>query len=156
MDIRTATQLYALEPQEVSTDLDLLLRNLDGVFPFYVNPFCVHQSEEAPRIRIHWYKEFWFDYRRVWALGGVYFDDQPVMVIRCAGREGDDHRSRFVTDLPRFKVMMMYLCGLAIQYELSDPSWAEELPVVDPDSEVDKLTEFYSNCLGGIFEKARY
>jgi hypothetical protein len=63
----------------------------------------------------------------------VFFDGQPVMVIRSAGRGGEYH-DRFVSDAPRFSGMIDYLRSI------SDMEPSEETPA---DVNIEALDEFY-------------
>src|ERR1035437_1712200 len=61
------------------------------------------------KIKIYILKYFDFDGRRFWRLATVWFEGKPVMIIRNAGREGDDHRSRFVTNETLYKQMVEFI-----------------------------------------------
>jgi hypothetical protein len=74
------------------------------------------------------------------------------MIIRNAGREGDDHVSRFVTDRARYIEMVAHI--LSLQKVKEDDINDEDF--VDPDEEVTNLLEFYGNSLFGWFERYRY
>jgi hypothetical protein len=68
------------------------------------------------------------------------------MIIRNAGREGDDHRSRFITHPARYSDLLKYLATLA------NPAPKEALggDVVPLDQDIPKLGEFYGESLRWI------
>lgn len=79
--------------------------------------------------------------RRIWRLATVWFDALPVMVIQNAGREGDGHIKRFITDELWFHEMVIYLRSL-VQHD--DP----EVFAHDAAGEITGLDEFYGHKLG--------
>lgn len=105
---------------------------------------------ENPRITIKTIRYFNFDGRRFWQLATVWFDDKPIMITRNAGREGDDHATRFVTNEDGYRQMIKYVQSLiGIEVDL-----VEDL--VDPNEDINELETFYGNTLDGLFEKYRY
>lgn len=109
-------------------------------------------DEEFPDIQVRVVKEFDFDGRRFWRLATVWFKDKPVMVIQNAGREGDDHEARFITDTESFNNMCRYI-------EMISNKGDEEVveDVYSEDQEIgSKLTTFYGNTLDGYFERYSY
>lgn len=102
--------LYARTPEKTSQDASILRGFYYSHIPEleYALPLPV----EAPRMTIHIYKEFDFDCRRFWRLAAVFLDGQPVMVIQNAGREGDDHAARFITDRATYGELVRYLASL--------------------------------------------
>ncbi len=99
------------------------------------------------RVTIKVYKDFDFDGRRFWRLASVWLDDKPVMIIRNAGREGDDFSDRIVTNKTQYACLIAYL----ISQFAPDP--ANDLVVVDPTVDIPSLDEFYNNSLNGHFER---
>lgn len=95
-------------------------------------------------------KFFDFDGRRYWRLATVWLDNIPIMVTQNAGREGDDHRKRFVTNPDQLFELIKYLHLLAnkVNYQPED--------VVSADHNIPYLTKFYGNSLDGYFERYRY
>ena len=53
------------------------------------------------------------DHRRDWCLRSVWYQGSPIMVCVNAGREGDDHVERWVTDLGRYDQMVRFMRTLA-------------------------------------------
>jgi hypothetical protein len=147
----TPIQLYMMLPQETHNRV----RELVGVYynhiPEVVDADGLAWDATSPRVQIRVIKRFDFDGRRYWQLATVWFDDKPVMIIQNAGREGDDHRARFITDPELYAQMCTHIASLIInvqQLELTD--------VVDINDDIDGLTEFYGNELNGPFERYRY
>jgi hypothetical protein len=142
------SELYARTPERV----DYEIGNLIG---FYYNHVLEIENNHLPwedpnkRVEFRCYKYFNFDGRRFWRLAAVYFDGQPVMITQNAGREGDDHRKRFITDFPRYQNMVAYLMSL-----VRPEDWKNQ-DIVKPDDEIEGLDEFYGNKLDGHFERYR-
>lgn len=100
-------------------------------------------------IEFRYIKYFYYDSRRFWRLVTVWFDGKPVMIIRNAGREGDDHSSRFITDSELYDKMIMYIKGIM-------PISGVDTDVVKIDTDIPDLTIFYDQSLDGPFERYRY
>lgn len=111
-------------------------------------------TPERARFEYRIIKHFDFDYRRYWRLATVWFDNRPVMITRNAGREGDDHRSRFVTCSSTLYIdLIKYLTDLIMEHNTYTPAIEDFVGI---NTDVPTLTEFYGNSLDGYFEKARY
>lgn len=145
----TPNQLYAREPESRNH----WVNTLNGFYYSHVPELSAeHLPAEDPgkRVELRCYKDWCFDDRRTWRLASVWFDGKPFMVIQNAGREGDDHYKRFVTDEETYVATVTYLktlCPAAVT-KVED--------VVGPNDEVVGLTEFYGNSLDGHFERYRY
>jgi len=136
-------ELYACDPKEERTG-DLywpLFSYGNDLIPEFVGHEDIPEEvwEAQTRVTVRLYEDHDVDQRRCWTLGAVYFDGDPVMVIRIAGREGRDHRSRFVTDWDRYVAMFHFLNSLLDP----EPDDSEFSDVVDPDKDIPDLTEFY-------------
>lgn len=135
------SELYARPPKEVWKDLWVL----DGVYYHHVPeleeiwPSLELKKNEKAEIRVYGYVNTGTG--RFWLLAGVYFDGRPVMVIQNAGRDGDDHVARFVTDPQAYYDMVRYLAGFAGK----DPNKVIEL--VSPDQDIHDLDSFYGESL---------
>lgn len=105
--------------------------------------------DQTYRVCINVYKHFDFDSRRYWRLASVVLDGKPIMIIRNAGREGDDHCTRFITDPNGYKELVKLI------FSLYNPRY-EELEIVDENEDIPDLTEFYGNKLDGHFERHWY
>jgi len=106
------------------------------------------QDMTSPKIKIRCLKDFDFDCRRIWRLCTVWFDGKPIMITQNAGREGDDHACRFITDEDGYRNMIQHLVSIKIAKinEITD--------VISPDEDMKTvLTSFYSNSLDGYFER---
>jgi len=145
----TPNDLYAMTPEIVTKDLT----HLEGCYYNHVEEIGTQlmlHNVENDRVEVRFLKDYCFDGRRVWQLATVWFDEKPVMITQNAGREGDDYAKRFITDAVAFVEMCQYIKSLLKVEPLVsvDP--------VDPDEDVEGLTKFYGNELGGIFERYRY
>lgn len=158
----TPATLYERKPES----MDHAVGILNG---FYYNHVPELAGDTLPdedpnkRVQIRYYQNFNFDGRRFWRLASVWYatkdskdsndcDWKPFMIIQNAGREGDDHHKRFVTDAALYEEAARYLKTIVLFRECSDL----DKDVVDPLVDVPKLTEFYGNELDGYFERARY
>ncbi len=151
----TPNELYKRMPENSHFDLTCLVGFYYNHIPELDAYDINNANEKEQRILIKEYKYFDFDGRRCWRLASVWFDDnnladlrhKPVMIIQNAGREGDDHDGRFITDEKLYLEMVTYIRSLINDrpYQTSD--------VVDPDVDINNLTSFYGNELDGHFER---
>lgn len=150
-DYLTARELYLKTPEK-SYPLEDPQGILVGFFYNHIPelPWDVINSQAnikpSKRVTIKIYKEFYFDSRRFWRLASVWLDQQPVMIIQNAGREGDDFSERYITDKTLYEHLIYHLHCL---YK----------PVISdtPDNTInldDKVPiSFYGNHLDGVFDK---
>ena len=129
-----------MPPKETSMDLELLLGSFSSThLPEIEEHFRYSPRSENTRIEIrtlHWHT---FDGRRTWELKTVWFDNRPVMIIQNAGREGDDHCHRFVTDKALLTELVLYVTSL-----LPQPESDNDTTFVDIDEAREDLAYFYS------------
>lgn len=150
------SELYARDPQETTFELCGLIGCYYNFIPEALGEEEQHllyrdEMKANTRVEVRLYKYFDFDGRRFWKLAGVFFDGFPVMITQNAGREGDDHTARFITNEHAYKKMVKYIRTLI---PIPDE---EEIPdVVSADDEFPGLTDFYGNNLDGYFERYRY
>jgi len=139
------SELYARTPERITHGVSDLFGCYFNHVP-EINEFQHHllNNEETKRITIHQYKYFGFDGRRIWLLAGVKFNDDFVMIIQNAGREGDDHAARFVTDSKAYNEMIAY-----IRQYLP----VEEVDALPLDQDIPGLACFYGNELDGQFTR---
>ncbi len=149
----TPNDVYALPVQEVERNPSVLV----GCYYNHLEGSGINEwdfqwtNEESDRLEIRIHKYFDFDGRRFWRLATVWIDNTPVMVIQNAGREGDDHRRRFITDEKAFRVMCVHVMEFL---QLKEEPLKD---VVDPDTTIGRpLIDFYGNSLDGYFERYSY
>jgi len=147
----TCNFLYAYPSESETTKLDVLR----GCYFDHIKECELYENSQLTkvvqeRVRIKFLKDHNFDFRRIWRLATVWFDDKPVMVIQNAGREGDDHRTRFITDVSRFNDMCDYIKALCVT------KCSVYTDVVDADSDIENLTYFYGYDLSEITERERW
>lgn len=140
------SELYALEVKEVWKDLWVLNGCYYHHVPELEAVWSMLDFSKNEKVELRVFGHVNYDTRRFWLLAGVYFDGHPVMVIRNAGREGDDHHSRFITDGGRYFDLVKYLAGLA------NPKRDVPLDVVDVEKDIPDLCSFYGESL----ETSRY
>lgn len=100
-----------------------------------------HEERYTDRITIRIHKFIWNDVRRYWRLASVWVDGMPVMVIRNAGREGDDFADRIITDLKRYELL------LEIVGSLRSCKREDGTQSVDPDVNIKDLESFYGQSI---------
>lgn len=129
-------ELYELVPQTIEHDLALL----NGCYYAHLPEVELRDLKqgENPRVEVRVIRHVDWDVRRFWRLATVWFDGEPVMVVKNAGREGDDHFGRFITDPARYWQMVAYLRSLMPP----EPGKVDD-EIVDPDEMRDDLTRFY-------------
>lgn len=128
----TPNELYNRTPVYVDRDV----RPLNGCYYSHIPEIMLEDIPEPnTRIerRILWHYDE--DHRRYWELATVWFDDHPVMIVQNAGREGDDHAQRFITDPVAYIEMVSYLQTIVPLENSHD--------VVHPDVPRDDLMGFY-------------
>lgn len=142
-----ANQIYVLPAQSLTCDLDSLVGCYYNHIPEVETIRWLGEVKQW-RIQIKTVKFFDFDGRRYWSLQTVWFDGNPVMIIQNAGREGDDHAERFITDREIFLKMVDYVRSIIV----IDQSSIDQ-DIIDPTEDLPGLTEFYGNSLNGVFER---
>jgi hypothetical protein len=145
----TPRELYlkSLEsPESISNDVSILM----GCYYDHIKESGIdlgtHETLNAEMVEIRMLKDFCYDGRRIWRLATVWFDKKPIMVIQNAGREGDDHAKRFITDVGNFKKMVSYIRYI---YDVNNP---DEEDIFSENDEGLNLIEFYGQKLGGYFQ----
>lgn len=139
----TPNELYKMESLRTETDIAPLFGCYFNHMPEIVDDYWRIAATEVKneRLEIRYYKDHSYDGRRIWRLASVWFDNKPFMVIQNAGREGDDHAARFITDVGLYKQAATYVKSIV-------PPDFKELPdVVSADEDVPTLTEFYGDSL---------
>jgi len=146
----TPEELYARSPEYSTNDVTSYLWGCYyNHVPEIYNNFG--DSINQTKIKIHVYKEFDFDGRRIWRLAAVSFKDEFVMIIQNAGREGDDHAERFITNIDAYQKMVKYLKDIlnVIEFDMEEI----KKDCVDINDNIPNLSKFYGNELDGYFER---
>lgn len=132
----SAEDIYAMPTKESSEGLSFL----NGCYYSHIPEVDFYSVREDfnERVEIRDIKDVDFDGRRIWRLSTVWFDGKPVMIVQNAGREGDDHARRFITNLPLYAEMVGYLASL------QKPD-IDGKDVIDPTEKRNDLDDFY-NC----------
>jgi hypothetical protein len=141
----TPAQLYTRKPERQSHAVG----RLNGFYYSHVPELkddVLPYEDPGKRVELRFYKDFSFDGRRIWTLASIWFDGAPFMIIQNAGREGDDHYRRFITDLDAYLAATRYLKSICTIPDLIHED------VVKLDAEITGLTDFYGNRLDGHFE----
>ncbi len=142
-----ANQIYALE----SGSIDISLATLYGWGYNHVPEIdwdeAADEELKNERVTVRIVKHHNYDWRRFWRLASVWLDDKPVMIIQNAGREGDDHHARFVTDSEAYREMVEYIISLFPKPQM------KYVETIDANENIPGLTRFYSQCLEGPFRK---
>jgi hypothetical protein len=100
------------------------------------------------KLKVHQF--FDFDGRRYWCLSSLWHLGTPFMIMQNAGREGDDHAKRYITDIKTYNRAHNYVNNRRIYVEVAE----SESDIVNPTEPLgNKLTTFYGNTLGGYFER---
>jgi hypothetical protein len=145
----TPNELLKREPESTSYEVG----RLNGFYYHHIPELefnILPTDDPNRRVELKFYKDFNFDYRRIWALASVWFDGKPFMIVQNAGKEGDNHYKRFVTDEATYKEALKYLSSIVL---FADKPVED---VVDADADIPNLTSFYSHTLDGYFERSRY
>ena len=116
----------------------------DELYGMYVHfPECREEDFESPTdgLLVHTYHYENFDGERYWLLAGLTLDGKPFMIVQNAGRGGQDHEARFITDPETYK---------AAVERLRKPT--EPTDVIDPDADIAELTDFYGSSLSDFYD----
>lgn len=134
----TPNQIYALPYESAQTEDHYEWGQ--GHFP-ELDAYLYEGFEPTPLVEFRTVKYVYIDGRRYWSLRTVWYQGHPVMILQNAGREGDDHKQRFITDGSRFAHMLEYIRSKHI------PSESFTSDYVDPDLDNPSLTSFYGMSL---------
>lgn len=96
----------------------------------------LHELPAGSPVEIRLHVNPYIDGERCMTVGSVWFDKQPVMIFRHAGRSGHDDYDRFITNEELFFKMIGYLRGL-----IPDEEGLRE--VCDPNEDIADLDWFY-------------
>lgn len=160
--IATPAQVYELPIQRETINLNEIFggnvvgfQEVNGCYYQHmpeVDSFCTELKfpEDAICLKLKVHKFFDFDGRRFWRLSSLWFLGNPFMIMQNAGREGDDHAKRYITDAKMYARAHNYV-NSSIIYD-ADTDVAGD--VVDINTVIgDELTTFYGNSLNGHFER---
>ena len=140
----TPAELFAREPQKIEKDFS----ELQGCYYNHLSELELQLGDldkaEAPGIELRVYGYKFYDERRYWQLSAVYFENEPVMIVQNAGREGDDHSERFIVDVDRYCAMLRVIAALPRRAGLI-PADADF--VVDMNVDINGLDDFYGDSL---------
>jgi len=140
----TPSQLYARDPERRSHEVG----RLNGCYYHHIPELgddALPSEDPGRRVELRFYKDWCFD-SWIWALASVWLDGTPFMIVQNAGPEGEHYSERFVTDGVTYTEAVKYLKSICLV------SAQTVTRVVSPDDEIDDLTEFYGNRLGGHFK----
>ena len=139
-------ELYQREPIRSDSDLTVLFGcHFDHMPEAGAEYWRIEGVEmKSERLEIRYYKDHHYDGRRIWRLASVWFDGEPFMVIQNAGREGDDHAARFITNVEQYKQAVIYVKSLL------PPAFGKVSDIVSADDDIPDLTEFYSDSLDRV------
>lgn len=142
--ITTIKKLLELKVERVEHSLCNLVgiyyNHIPEVYGFEENNNYNNYSIKAKGIEIQYLKDHNSDSRRVWQLGIVYMNDNPIMVIQNAGREGDDHDERFIIDIDLYSEMIKKIQSIMPPNPIMEAS-RKELFLLD--EEIPTLVSFY-------------
>ncbi len=147
----TPTELYSRKPERIDSDIHILVGSCYNFIPEISENDFQNRGDikENTKIDILIYKDFDFDDRRFWRLASIKFNDEFVMIVQNAGREGDDYTGRFITNKTAYLGMIKYIQTLLPDLEKDD----DEEDVVSVDDNIPSLVDFYGNQLDNFFEQ---
>ena len=134
------SEIYSMTPEEVYHSASYVAGCYYNHVP-EVDTYALDwdKVEESKRLEVRCYKHIQIDHRRYWNISGIFFDGKPVMITQNAGREGDDHVDRFITDVEEYKKMVSFLQSMCIEEGIED--------VVNIDDDISNLGFFYGYSL---------
>lgn len=102
--------------------------------------------EKEGRFTVERVAEEHHDHRRYAQLHTLCFDGAPIALVQNAGREGDDHRRRLITDAHRFIELCHYLQTHAVDRERYARIYADTVDADTPMYE-EEVSAFYGTDL---------
>lgn len=141
-----AIDLYSMTPESETNELGYLKGFYYDHIPEIEESLWGYE-ESNEHVVIKTIKDFDFDGRRCWTLRTVWFKGNPVMILQNAGREGDDHRERYITNISLYEQMVSYIKTLIESESLSDDC------CIDENTDYDFLDTFYGKSLNSKFER---
>lgn len=99
-------------------------------------------------LRVKTIAHYGYDSRRYWDLSLVFYKEIPIMLIQNAGREGDDHRSRYIFNVETYKQCIEDLSVVDDDdkdINLENINLEETFIVYDLDAENVNYLRFYGN-----------
>ncbi|QST02148.1 hypothetical protein IMZ31_22105 (plasmid) [Pontibacillus sp. ALD_SL1] len=138
--------LYTMPPKKTETCLGSLKGFGYDHLPEIEEDHLFGLENKNEKVMIKVYVDYSFDGRRSWKLASVWFDEQPVMVVQNAGREGDDHSARFITSKELFSKMVEYIESLSEEEETCVGDLYNE------DEDVEGLDAFYDHRLSDFYD----
>lgn len=128
----TIKELYAQEPERWIEDVsysrffeEAIQEDLHGI------DYCADLQDPESRIKLAIHKDHDFDGRRCWSLWVCHYQDEPILIIQRAGREGDDHVDRFITNERRYKEMIQYIMFHVAKKQIDDVFSVDDDVVID-------------------------
>lgn len=108
-------------------------------------------EEFNDKIEIRYHVDHNFDGRRVWTLATVWYDNHPVMAIQNAGREGDDHYERFISNKALFEDMVLYIVTLVVPEDNRDKTITfDHIEELSADIDLVGLDNFYGYSIDTV------
>ncbi len=137
----TCRKLYAGTPERVITGNDAI-RELSGCYYNHlpeIPGWGTGGDYDQDRVEVRVLAYVNFDGRRYWQLATVWYRDEledgplwvPFMVIQNAGREGDDHSDRFVTDSALYAKAVRYILSRTAIQAVEETALDEERSDLD-------------------------
>jgi len=130
--------LYKVKPQSIER---ALWQIIDGYHIPEIDQydFNYEACEKEGKVETRVYEDYCSDSIRTWFLASIWYQNSPVMIIQNAGRDGQDHMARFITDTNMYRKMVEYLMNFTVTPDSDDS--------VDPLIDIDSLTRFYGSEL---------
>jgi hypothetical protein len=82
----------------------------------------------------------YIDGYRSWTVSKLTLDDKPFAIVQNGGRDGEDFKGLFVTDMTLFREAKRYLMSLQEEH----PDFNKTLKVINPSEKSMDLTAFYT------------
>ena len=116
-------------------DFYMLLNEWHNHLPEIKDTYSLYEIplDSPMEIKVHF--DAPIDYERCCIIGSVWFDNQPIMIFRHAGRGGHDDYDRFITDPMRFGKLVAYIQSLIPNQAVND--------YVDAGLDLKALDRFY-------------
>lgn len=116
------------------------------------SPGDLPDCDESKRIEVRTHAEIVWDGRRQHILRSVWLDGHPIMICVNAGREGDDHKGRWITDEARYIKLLQHLNSIRIVAPVGETVTL----FADKDEDFPAMTDFYGENLSSLLGKRQH
>lgn len=103
---------------------------------------------ESYLVKVHEYVNYCYDGEREWTIVGIYFVDQPLMILQSAGRGGKDYTKRFIVNKEMYVNFIKHVNSLIVFKDHYKKFL--DADIVSMDEDVSEIGNFYGDTIENI------